>query len=101
MTVGRAPVGVEARSQLRRSGTAGAGSGRVARFLKPFAAASQRLGLHELRVIMIPALLLPDVERTLARVRHDEVQIADDEFQHRGSEGLVQARLGVPPARER
>ena len=31
-------------------------------FLKPLGALNKRLGLHELRIIVIPALLLPDVE---------------------------------------
>ena len=70
-------------------------------FLEPLGAASKRLGLHELRIIMIPALFLPDVERTLGCVRPDEVEIADHEIQHGGLERFVQVRLRVTPPRKR
>ena len=83
------------------SGTAGARPHGVACFLKPLGAASKRLGLHELRIIMISGLLLPDVERMLGRARPDEVEIADHKLQHGGLERIVQIRARVTPPRQR
>ena len=50
---------------------------------------------------MIPALFLPDVERTLGCVGPDEVEIADHKLQHGGLERIVQVRPGVTPSHER
>ena len=83
------------------SGTAGARPHGVPSFLKPLGAANKRLGLHELRIIMISGLFLPDVERMLGCVGPDEVEIADHKIQHGGLERIVQVRARVTPPRER
>src|ERR1700722_15404576 len=101
MPVFRAPIGLEARPEFVHKRTAGARPDGVPSVLKQLGAASQRLGLHELRIIMIPALFLPDVERTLGCVGLREIKIAHHKIQHRGLERVVQVRARVTPPRER
>src|ERR1700722_20849411 len=75
--------------------------GGVARFLKPNGAASERLRLNELRIIMIPGLFLPDVDRAFADARSDEVEIANHELKDGRPDVLVQVGLGVAPMNKR
>ena len=66
VAVSGAPISAEARRKFVRDGAAGAGVGDVTDLLKPFGAAGERFGLYELRIIVISAFLLPDVERRLS-----------------------------------
>jgi hypothetical protein len=94
-------MGVEGRDEGVRYGMAGSCPSCVAIVLEPLSAANERLGLHELRIIVISELFLPDVERALGGVGPDEVEIAGQEIPHSSPERVIKVRPRVMPSHER
>jgi len=98
---GAVPESVEPRNDLVGRETARLRTGRLPGLLEPGGAAAQRLRLHELRVVVIAAFLLPDIARAKVRVRERKGEIAADDLAECGAQRRLRWREIAPPAQQR